>query len=232
MPGMQAILRLTILLTAAAFAVASSSSSSNAPPPAMAAGTSPPPQAPASQPMDPSMAMGLWNSNFGAVKVEADNSSGTGRLMGIWLYDRDGQEIIGFFSGTAQGNVLQFSWQEPSTGAPLQGAGYLVFDPAGKSFTGRWWTNNRDRGGDWNGWRGQPAADPVPDAPAPVSAEFSTSPFPPSGNDASSSPFPPSAYNVYASPFPPEDERNPESPFPPEDEQDSESPFPAHGDND
>lgn len=190
------------------------------------------------------MAMGLWNSNFGAVKLEADNAGGTGQLMGIWLYDRDGQEIIGFFSGPTDGNVLKFTWQEPSTGAPLQGAGYLVFDPAGKSFTGRWWTNNRDRGGDWNGWRGQAAADPVPApapvvpapvAPGPASAKFSNSPFPPSGNDVGSpvhaSPFPPSGHNVYASPFPPENEQDSESPFPPEDEQDSESPFPVHGDN-
>jgi hypothetical protein len=121
--------------------------------------------------MDPSMALGLWNSNFGAVKVEADNAKGAGQLMGIWLYDRDGQEIIGFFSGPAEGNVLKFNWEEPSTGKPLQGAGYLVFDPAGASFTGRWWTNNRDRGGDWNGWRGQaagaPAAAPAPEAPEP-----------------------------------------------------------------
>jgi hypothetical protein len=87
--------------------------------------------------------------------------------MGIWLYDREGQEIIGFFSGAANGNVLRFSWEEPSTGAPLRGAGYLVFDPAGASFSGRWWTDNRDRGGDWNGWRGQPNPDPAA-APDPA----------------------------------------------------------------
>jgi hypothetical protein len=169
--GMQALARLTILLTAAAFAGASTSSSSNTPPPVAATGNAATPQAPASNPMDPSMALGLWNSNFGAVKVEADNAKGAGQLMGIWLYDRDGQEIIGFFSGPAEGNVLKFNWEEPSTGKPLQGAGYLVFDPAGASFTGRWWTNNRDRGGDWNGWRGQaagaPAAAPAPEAPEP-----------------------------------------------------------------
>jgi hypothetical protein len=168
-PGMQALVRLTILLTAAVFAAASSSSTTNSPPPAMAAGSQPTPQAPASSPMDPSMAVGLWNSNFGAVKVEADQSKGTGELMGIWLYDRDGQEIIGFFSGRAGGNVLKFTWEEPSASGPLRGSGYLVFDPAGASFTGRWWTDNRDRGGDWNGWRGQAAtAETAPvEAPAP-----------------------------------------------------------------
>ena len=164
---MQAIVRLTFLLTASAFALASSSSSTNTPPPVAATGGQPTPQPPASQPMDPAMAVGLWNSNFGAVKVEADNARGPGQLMGIWLYDRDGQEIIGFFSGSASGNVLRFTWEEPSTGAPLRGSGYLVFDPAGASFTGRWWTDNRDRGGDWNGWRGQGAAAA---APAPASA--------------------------------------------------------------
>jgi hypothetical protein len=119
--------------------------------------------------MDPSMALGLWNSNFGPVKIEADTSGGTGKLMGVWVYDRDGQEIIGFFSGQANGNVLNFGWEEPSTGAPLRGAGYLTFDPAGASFTGRWWTDSRDRGGDWNGWRGQNAATNAP-APAPAPA--------------------------------------------------------------
>lgn len=162
-PCMQVMLRLIFLLTASAFALASSSSSTNTPPPPT--GAQPVPQAPASQPMDPGMAVGLWNSNFGAVKVEADNARGTGQLMGIWLYDRDGQEIIGFFSGSATGNVLNFTWEEPSTAAPLRGSGYLVFDPAGASFTGRWWTDNRDRGGDWNGWRSAAAAPVAAEAP-------------------------------------------------------------------
>lgn len=103
--------------------------------------------------MDPSQALGLWKSNFGPVKIDSDTSAGTDKLMGVWVYTRDSQEIIGFFSGAAKGNVLSFTWQEPSQGAPLRGAGYLVFDPAGTSFTGRWWTDSRDRGGDWNGWR-------------------------------------------------------------------------------
>ena len=110
------------------------------------------------------MAIGLWNTSFGPVKIEADSSGGTGKLMGVWVYDKEGQEVIGFFSGTANGNVLNFQWEEPSQGAPLQGAGYLVFDPAGTSFTGRWWTANQDRGGDWTGQRGQAQAAPA--APA------------------------------------------------------------------
>ena len=108
--------------------------------------------------------LGLWKSNFGAVKIEANPRDGAEGIMGVWLYDRNGQEVIGYFSGRANGNVLKFTWNDPSDGNPLEGEGYLVFDPQGGSFTGKWWTSNRDRGGDWNGWREQrsapsPAAD-------------------------------------------------------------------------
>ena len=102
---------------------------------------------------------GLWKSNFGAVKLVPNLAAGSDALEGVWLYERDGREVIGYFSGKADGNVLKFSWEEPSTGTPLRGTGYLVFDPAGYSFTGRWWTTNQDRGGDWNGWREQAAAE-------------------------------------------------------------------------
>jgi len=157
---MQAFARLLLLLSASVLAVASSSSSSNGPPANFGGtpGTAPAPQAPASQPMDPSVAHGLWKSNFGAVKLVPNLSAGSDVLEGVWLYQREGQEVIGYFSGKANGNVLKFSWEEPSTGSPLRGTGYLVFDPQGQSFTGSWWTTNRDRGGDWNGWREQAAA--------------------------------------------------------------------------
>lgn len=111
------------------------------------------------------MAYGLWKSNFGPVKIEPNTTAGSNGLMGVWVYEREGQEVIGYFSGAANGNVLKFTWEEPSTGTPLRGTGHLVFDPAGGSFTGRWWTTNQDRGGDWNGWRGQAAA---AEAPAPA----------------------------------------------------------------
>ncbi len=158
MPAMQALLRLSLLLAAFAFSVASGSSQSNVPPPAT--GSAPAPTPPVAQPMDPSAALGLWKTNFGPVKIESDAGRERG-LMGVWIYDRDNQEIIGYFSGAADGNVLNFSWDEPSAGAPLRGAGYLVFDPQGSSFTGRWWTDSRDRGGDWNGWRAE-GAGPLP----------------------------------------------------------------------
>lgn len=162
---MQAFARIPFLLSAALLFAACGSSSygprTNAPPQVTAT-----PQAPASRPMDPAMALGLWKSNFGPVQVAADTAKGTGYLMGVWVYDRDGREIIGSFSGQATGNVLNFSWEEPTTAAPLRGAGYLVFDPYGKSFTGRWWTDNRDRGGDWNGWRSQ--GDVVSSPPEPA----------------------------------------------------------------
>jgi hypothetical protein len=105
--------------------------------------------------MDAARALGLWRSTFGAVKIEADNSQGglgAGSLQGIWVYQRQGQEVVGYFSGNLRGNVLQFRWQEPSN-PPLTGEGYLVFDVQGRQYAGRWWSDKRDRVGDWNGWR-------------------------------------------------------------------------------
>nr|MBA2538925.1 hypothetical protein [Deltaproteobacteria bacterium] len=119
-------------------------------------GGSPPPP----QEMEASRALGVWRSTFGAVKIEADNSRGgieTGSLQGVWVYQRQGQEVVGYFSGSLRGNVLEFKWQEPSN-PPLTGAGYLVFDRSGRQYSGRWWSDRRDRVGDWNGWRNQPGA--------------------------------------------------------------------------
>jgi hypothetical protein len=112
---------------------------------------SPPP----SQQMDASRALGLWRSTFGAVKIEADNAHGglpAGAIQGVWMYQRQGQDVIGYFNGTLNGNVLQFRWQEPNN-PPLTGQGYLVFDPQGRQYSGRWWSDRHDRVGDWNGWR-------------------------------------------------------------------------------
>jgi hypothetical protein len=108
--------------------------------------------------MDPARSLGLWRSTFGAVKIEADNSRGgiaAGAVQGIWVYQRRGQEVIGYFSGSLRGNVLEFRWQEPGSEAapPLVGAGYLVFEQTGRQYSGRWWGDKRDRVGDWNGWR-------------------------------------------------------------------------------
>jgi hypothetical protein len=115
--------------------------------------------------MEASRALGLWRSTFGAVKIEADNSHGgldAGSVQGVWMYQRQGQEVVGYFSGNLRGNVLQFRWQEPSD-PPLVGEGYLVFDAQGRQYAGRWWSDKRDRIGDWNGWRqaGRQAAPPA-----------------------------------------------------------------------
>ena len=118
-------------------------------------GEAPPP---ASQQMDASRALGLWRSTFGAVKIEPDSSHGglpSGSVQGVWVYQREGAEVVGYFAGNLKGNVLQFHWQEPST-PPLTGQGYLVFDVQGRQYSGRWWSDRRDRVGDWSGWR-QPA---------------------------------------------------------------------------
>lgn len=105
--------------------------------------------------MEASAALGLWQTNFGAVKIEADNSKGglqAGSIQGVWVYQRQGTEVIGYFAGNLRGNVLQFRWQEPNN-PPLTGEGFLVFDPQGRQYNGRWWSDRKDRVGDWNGWR-------------------------------------------------------------------------------
>jgi hypothetical protein len=108
--------------------------------------------------MEPDRALGLWRSTFGAVKIEPDGSHGglaAGNVQGIWMYQRQGQEVVGYFAGNLRGNVLEFHWQEPNN-PPLTGEGFLVFDVQGRQYAGRWWSDKRDRIGDWNGWR-QPA---------------------------------------------------------------------------
>jgi hypothetical protein len=113
--------------------------------------------------MEPSTALGLWRSTFGAVKIEADDSKGglqAGAVQGVWVYQRQGQEVVGYFAGQLRGNVLQFRWQEPNN-PPLTGEGYLVFDVQGRQYNGRWWSDRRDRVGDWNGWRQQGGQDPA-----------------------------------------------------------------------
>lgn len=174
MTRLPAALRTTLLAVAALALAASASSRSSAPPqPAAGAWNA---QPPASQAMDPRTAHGLWKSTFGAVKIEEE---APGRVHGVWSYDREGQQVIGYFAGNLDGNVLRLTWREPAQpvpgGAVLQGEGWLVFDPSGARFTGRWWTGNRDRQGDWSGWRGGQAA------PAGVPQQSWGNPPPPAG---------------------------------------------------
>ena len=63
--------------------------------------------------------------------------SAPGRIQGVWVYDRAGQEVIGSFAGDLNGNVLQFQWEEPAQPVALRGAGYLVFQPDGMTLTAR-----------------------------------------------------------------------------------------------
>jgi hypothetical protein len=157
------VARVVAVLAACAAAVGSATSTSNNqnPPPAAPQAQplgSPPPQ----QQMEAARALGLWRSTFGAVKIEADERKGglpAGAVQGVWIYQRQGQEVIGYFAGQLRGNVLQFRWQEPSN-PPLTGEGYLVFDVQGRQYNGRWWSDRRDRVGDWNGWRQQGAPEP------------------------------------------------------------------------
>jgi hypothetical protein len=147
--------RVLVVVLSCFAALGSATSNNNSPSavqPQMANMSPPPPQE-----MDSTRALGLWRSTFGAVKIEADNNRGgiqAGAIQGVWVYTRkgDGQEVVGYFWGTLRGNVLDFRWQEPNN-PPLVGAGYLVFDQSGRQYSGRWWTDKRDRVGDWNGSR-------------------------------------------------------------------------------
>ncbi|MCG8417896.1 MAG: hypothetical protein MJE77_08130 [Proteobacteria bacterium] len=112
---------------------------------------------PPSQPMDPSYALGLWRSSFGAVKIEPDATRPAGGVMGVWIYQRDGREVVGFFSGNLRGNVLDFTWHDPAVPRDLVGSGYVVFDPTGVSFAGRLWTEDGARQFEWNGQRARSA---------------------------------------------------------------------------
>jgi len=151
------VARVVAVLAAVVAAAGSATSESNKPvgqPPPYSA-TAANNQAPPPQQMEPSAALGLWRSTFGAVKIEADNSKGglqAGAVQGIWVYQRQGQEVVGYFAGNLRGNVLQFRWQEPNN-PPLTGEGFLVFDVQGRQYAGRWWSDRKDRVGDWNGWR-------------------------------------------------------------------------------
>jgi hypothetical protein len=187
------VARIAAVCLAAGAALGSASSSQNAPPPY------PPPVAPYGGqvtrppppvPMDASSALGLWRSSWGAVKIEPDAQRGAGFVHGVFVYTQDGREVVGYFGGRLEGNVLDLTWEEPAQSGPLQGAGYLVFDPAGQRFAGRWWTNARDRAGEWNGSRQPPgngpqALPPVPgdtDGDAPPSADPYAQPPPVPGS--------------------------------------------------
>jgi hypothetical protein len=177
--------RVVVVAGAALALVASGSSNANRPDDAPAGGGY---SAPPSQPMDASAALGLWKTSFGPVKIEKDSQSGERSLRGVWVYDRAGKEVVGYFSGPLDGNVLQFRWTEPSRPHDLVGDGYLVFDPGGQSFSGRWWTTDRARGGEWNGWR-KDGGEGAPDRAntAPDGAE----PPPPPGQEGPAEKAPP-----------------------------------------
>lgn len=154
--------RVVAVLAACVAAVGSATSKSNSNQDSSFTGPGGQDSPPPPQQMEGVRALGLWRSTFGAVKIEPDNSKGgldAGSLHGIWVYQRQGQEVIGYFAGSLRGNVLQFRWQEPND-PPLTGEGFLVFDVQGRQYSGRWWSDKRDRVGDWNGWRQASAQGP------------------------------------------------------------------------
>jgi hypothetical protein len=166
------VTRIVAVLAACAAALGSATSSSNQNQSSSGQGDDQRPPAP--QQMEATRALGVWRSTFGVVKIEPDASHGglpSGSVQGIWVYQRQGAEVVGYFAGNLRGNVLRFRWQEPST-PPLTGEGYLVFDAQGRQYSGRWWSDKRDRVGDWSGWRqpqgaqqagADPGADPAED---------------------------------------------------------------------
>ena len=191
--------RLGAVLVAGTLLAASASSSSQSPQPAAGAQPVGPAgigepglEAPQPQPMDQPRAMGLWKSSFGAVKLEADEKHGglrAGMVQGVWMYQRDKQDVVGYFAGNMRGNVLTFSWQEPAQPAPLQGQGYIVFDGTGTNFGGRWWTSNHDRAGEWTGWRPTDAK-PAPQGPAQQAQPYPAQPSPQSYSTPAPAPGP------------------------------------------
>lgn len=165
------VVAVLVVCAAAAGSATSTSSSNQKPLTGPGTDSSPPPP----QEMDASRALGLWRSTFGAVKIAPDASKGgleAGSLHGVWVYQRQGKEVIGYFAGNLRGNVLQFRWEEPNDPAPaLIGEGFLVFDVQGRQYSGRWWSDQRDRVGDWSGWRqGAPTARSV-DATSPYGGQ-------------------------------------------------------------
>ena len=138
--------------------------------------------------MAPASALGLWRSDFGPVKIEMDSSGPSGRLMGIWLYERNGQEVIGFFAGNLRGNVLDITWHDPAEPQDLTGSGYVTFEPSGTTFSGKLWTQDGTRTYDWNGWRVQSPPNYGAQIPAPSSQ---TPPDTGIDNRSSDSPPPP-----------------------------------------
>ena len=181
-------------------------------------GTAPP----AARQMEAARALGLWRSTFGAVKIEADQARGglqAGSVQGIWIYQRQGRQVIGDFGGQLRGNVLQFHWREPGqqpTDAPLVGDGYLVFEPGGRQYTGRWWSERHDRQGDWNGWRqdgqrgGQPeGVEGAEQGQPPMNGAYPAGhPYPPQGQPQ---PYPPQGQ---PQPYPPQGQPYPQPPPP------------------
>ena len=224
-------------------------------------GTTPP----AARPMDGARALGLWRSTFGAVKIEADPARGgvqAGSVQGVWIYQRQGRQVIGDFGGELRGNVLQFHWREPGqqpTDAPLVGDGYLVFEPGGRQYSGRWWSERHDRQGDWNGWRqdaprgGQPegatsgeaqpslngtypAGQPYPaqgQPPYPPPQQGQGQPYPPQGQPYP--PPPPPGQPYLPAPqggptyYPPQGQPQPYPPYQPPPQQQPPSPPPQRG---
>ena len=96
-------------LRVVAAAGSATSSSNNHPPPHGGAGQPARASHHRRSRWSPRRALGLWRSTFGAVKIEADNSKGglqTGAVQGVWVYQRQGQEVVGYFSGNLRGNVL------------------------------------------------------------------------------------------------------------------------------
>jgi hypothetical protein len=181
--------RLLVVAGAAAAALASASSNQSRLPDAPAGGAYSGP--PAGTPMDPGRALGLWKTSFGPVKVEHDPQGGPEAVHGVWVYDRAGEQVIGYFYGMLSGNVLQFHWQEPGRPTNLLGAGWIAFDPAGRSFSGKWWSDSRDRGGDWNGWRAEAGAPATGRPGGPTPPPGSGPPPPRNGGPAEQAPPPP-----------------------------------------
>lgn len=106
-------------------------------------------------------------------------------VIGQYAYNRGNCRATGRIEGTAQGNLLRFTWTESQAAcgrlAPMRGRGWFLFwkDSSNNGrFNGEWGTGENDTGGGpWSGFRDRVRRQPPepPRAPGSGGGIFDTS---------------------------------------------------------
>lgn len=95
---------------------------------------------------------GVWDSNFGQVKFQRTEKPGFYR--GVWMFEREGEQVIGYFEGELTGKQFWFRWHQPGEdGQDRVGSGRIFFNEVGNRFDGTWATEDGGQNGNWNGSR-------------------------------------------------------------------------------